>query len=69
MTTLFPNVTTVTNFPTIVMLAFATTLTSFTSITFIPLSLWVSKRCADFSYHFLFKRGFSVISNWGVTPF
>jgi len=67
MTTLVANITTITSVPKITMLAFATMVTSVTKITYIPLLQLVSKRCADISYHFLFRRGFSIVGNWSST--
>jgi hypothetical protein len=68
MTTLVANIATITIVPKIIMLAFATMVTSVTKVTYIPLLYLASKRCADISYHFLFRRGISIIGNWSSTP-
>jgi hypothetical protein len=68
MTTFVANITTITSVPKITMFAFATMVTSVTKVTYIPLLQLVSKRCAHISYHFLFRRGISIIGNWRSTP-
>jgi hypothetical protein len=68
MTTLIANITTITSIPKITMLAFATMVTSVTKVTYIPLVQLVSNRCADISYHFVFRWGFSISCNWSSTP-
>lgn len=66
--TLVANITTITIVPKITMLAFATMATSVTKVTYIPLLQLVSRRCANISYHFLFRRGFSIVGNGRSNP-
>lgn len=68
MTTLVAKITTIASVPKITMVAFATMVTSITRVTYIPLLQLVSKRCADISYHFLFRRDLSIVGNWSSTP-
>jgi hypothetical protein len=67
MTILIANITTITSVPKITMLAFATMVTSVTKVTYIPLLQFVSKHCAEISYHFLFRLSFSIVRNWSPT--